>query len=389
MQRLCLTRKCPAVFYLLFIIAAICAPAAATEKSAEEKYAAGVSEGKFINALGDAPFALWYPSHAAEYPIRLGAFDARAARDGEPAAKQKGLFPVVLLSHGYTGNRHNHHLTAAALAREGFVVVAPQHTSDAAERKGEMDKTAAITIRLGDLAAALSAAKKHPTFMQTADDSRIAVVGYSLGGLTAIAAAGGRPQMAAWKTHCRENGDKDPVACREGFFAIIRALRFVRETLRRFREWRGLPPRKKQTADDDDEEESGAEEIQPPPLSDDITKKVRAVVAVAPVGAAFDGDSANDIRAPVFIHRFGGDRVLAYPFHAEHLRELLGERAEYQVHDGIHHYAFVAPFASHIKRDFPAALDPPGFDRGAFIRKINRQIIASLRPLLSPPPVIK
>ena len=324
---------------------------------AAEKYAAGLAISSFTNALGEAEVGIWYPSTAAEAPLRLGTFDARAAKDGAPAP---GRFPVALLSHGNTGTWENHHLTASALARAGFAVVAPRHLSDRVG--GEIGEARAAEIRIGDLASALAAAKEHPHFAY-ADDSDISVIGYSLGGLTALAAAGGRPQVKTWKIHCRENGARDP-ACQDSYLAA--GLRLVRNSLKWLREKIGRPPRPSRPPEI-------REEIRfPPPLP------ARAVILIAPVGAAFGDDSTAAVDAPVFIHRFGGDRVLAHPFHAERLRDLLGARASYQVHDRVHHYAFIAPLASNIKKDFPAAQDPPGFDRAAFIRALNRQIIAAL-----------
>ena len=71
--------------------------------------------------------AVWYPTNAPHNQSRLGPFDIDYARDAKPVA---GRFPLVLLSHGHSGRPRNHHLTAAALVRAGYVVAAPQHRFD-------------------------------------------------------------------------------------------------------------------------------------------------------------------------------------------------------------------------------------------------------------------
>jgi predicted dienelactone hydrolase len=71
--------------------------------------------------------AVWYPTNAPHNQSRLGPFDVDYARGAKPIA---GQVPLVLLSHGHLGRPRNHHLTAAALVRAGYVVVAPQHRFD-------------------------------------------------------------------------------------------------------------------------------------------------------------------------------------------------------------------------------------------------------------------
>jgi hypothetical protein len=71
--------------------------------------------------------AVWYPTNAPHNQSRLGPFYIDYALGAKPIA---GQFPLVLLSHGHSGQPRNHHLTAAALVRAGYVVAAPQHRFD-------------------------------------------------------------------------------------------------------------------------------------------------------------------------------------------------------------------------------------------------------------------
>lgn len=81
------------------------------------------------------------------------------------------------------------------------------------------------------------------------------------------------------------------------------------------------------------------------------------------------------------ILRLTAGEVLQSPFHAERLRaRLLSARTRYSEMDA-HHYAFIAPFPKQLteKEHIPVAIDPPGFDRAAFLEEANRAILDFLR----------
>lgn len=78
----------------------------------------------------DATVGVWYPTEAPATRGRLGPFDVEYAFDAAPAP---GSWPPVLLSHGNGGRYRNHHLTAAALADSGFMVIARHSTAPITE----------------------------------------------------------------------------------------------------------------------------------------------------------------------------------------------------------------------------------------------------------------
>ena len=56
------------------------------------------------------------------------------------------------------------------------------------------------------------------------------------------------------------------------------------------------------------------------------------------------------------------------------------------IHPKAHHFAFIAPFpATLIDEVGEPARDPPGFDRRAFLDRIDRQILAYLDTVLPAP----
>ena len=65
-----------------------------------------------------------YPADADERGERFGPYTLRVAKDAPVAV---GKFPLVVISHG-TGSSHLVHRNLAAhLARNGFVVIVPEH----------------------------------------------------------------------------------------------------------------------------------------------------------------------------------------------------------------------------------------------------------------------
>ena len=110
-----------------------------------------------------------------------------------------------------------------------------------------------------------------------------------------------------------------------------------------------------------------------PDLSD---RRVGAVVAVAPVGALFGDGAFTGVEVPAQIHRLEGDRVLRRPWHEDNIMKLMGRNASLVRHPQAHHFAFLSPFPDALISEVGApARDPAGFDRRAFLSKIDRQIL--------------
>jgi len=139
------------------------------------------------------------------------------------ATAAPGPHPVVLMSHGFTGTSTDYTYLAEDLASRGYVVASISHTSEAtavAFPDGRLEKGMlgsyltndwhsdvgtlgfAVAVRFADLKfvldqlAALNAGG-NSNFSGRFDLSRIAIVGHSLGGLTAIRALENEPRVKA------------------------------------------------------------------------------------------------------------------------------------------------------------------------------------------------
>ncbi len=76
---------------------------------------------------GDNPVTVFYPSQAADAPLKRGPFTLRVAYQGAPA---KGNGRLVVLSHGSGGSAWTYADLARALVEAGFVVAVPLHRGD-------------------------------------------------------------------------------------------------------------------------------------------------------------------------------------------------------------------------------------------------------------------
>jgi predicted dienelactone hydrolase len=157
---------------------------------------------------------IWYPAgdaspaqEAAVYEVKaLGSAVARlrsptgARRDARPS-KAGGPRPVILLSHGAGSCRFANASLAEVLASHGYLVVAPDHAGTTTRDKvwgiTHKERAQSVLDRPLDLSRVLDVLEERsagddPLLGGLVDPGRIAVVGHSFGGATALALVGAR-----------------------------------------------------------------------------------------------------------------------------------------------------------------------------------------------------
>jgi predicted dienelactone hydrolase len=287
--------------------------------------------------------ALYYPTQAPARAVAMGPFTARVAIQAPPDTTVKGL---IVLSHGTGGSESGHSSLAEALAQHGYLVAALRHPGDNWQDRSLLQKSPEryFAGRPQQVSHVLDELLRDPDWRDRiagdAKGPRIGAVGHSAGGYTVLALAGGQPDLSRIATHCRAHRADDPIFCSVG-----RA---------------GQPPATRAAS---------APSI--PPL---IDTRVRAVVALAPVGVVFSPQSLAKIQIRAAIYVAGKDRFLVPRFHAEWIdRNLPG--VELHRVPNAWHFAFMdTPSMPIPSEDGDIGADPPGFDRRAFLHQLKHDL---------------
>ncbi len=153
----------------------------------------------------DLEGAVWYPTVAKTALTIVGqnaVFTGEAVRVDAPVVA--GRHPLVVLSHGYSGNWTNQSWLAVELARLGYVVAAVNHPGTTTRN---MDTIAGARLweRPRDISRMIDALTKDSSWSALLADG-VAVLGHSLGGWTVVELAGGRFDPQRFEAHCKDHG---------------------------------------------------------------------------------------------------------------------------------------------------------------------------------------
>jgi pimeloyl-ACP methyl ester carboxylesterase len=113
-----------------------------------------------------------------------------------------GPFPLVVFSHGFHGRNTQSEFLMSAMAKAGYLVVAPNHRDAAGGavqvsfRQPKNWSEATYRDRGEDITKLLSALQRDSNFNTRIDWSKVALAGHSLGGYTVLGLAGAWP---TWK----------------------------------------------------------------------------------------------------------------------------------------------------------------------------------------------
>jgi predicted dienelactone hydrolase len=161
------------------------------------------------NWSGDGPrpirWSAWYPAVEAaiertvtlppDHPKFVMGAVARDACLNEGSDR----FPLVLMSHGTGGTAASLGWLAGSLAAAGYVVLGVDHHGNTGSEPCRAEGFLCWWERPRDLTVALDALSRAGPFAGRFDLARVACVGFSLGGYTALSAVGAITDMALFR----------------------------------------------------------------------------------------------------------------------------------------------------------------------------------------------
>jgi predicted dienelactone hydrolase len=335
---------------LPLVMAAACALLLQPAANATE---AGFRQMTVLASSADAKtahFALYYPTQDAARVIPIGPFPQTVAINGAPPSAVKGL---IVISHGTASTETGFATLAQALARNGYLVASVEHVGDTWQdqsMRATPGRYFAERPRQASRVIDTLLADPHwRTRIANGADGRplIGALGHSAGGYTVLALAGAKPVLSRLRTHCELEAALDPVFCKLSS-SIGAAV---------------------------DGQAEGQEE---PVLAD---TRVRAVMALAPMGAAFSASSLAAITVPVAIYAGEKDSFLVPRFHAQWVMQNMqnkpGANTTLQIVPNAGHYAFMnTPTMDLPSPDGSVAADPQGFDRVVFLERLAQEAVA-------------
>lgn len=294
--------------------------------------------------------ALYYPTADAARVIPMGPFLQNVAINGVPASQFKGL---IVISHGTVSTQIGFATLAQALARSGYLVASVEHVGDTWQDQS-LRATAAryFAERPRQVSRVIDTVLADPqwrTRIATGADGQplIGALGHSAGGYTVLALAGGKPVLSRLRQHCKAEAAQDPVLC-----DLSHAI--------------GSGTAQADTAADGQEE----------PVQAD--PRMRAVMALAPMGVALSASSLASITVPVAIYAGEKDTFLVPRFHAQWvMQNMRGSNATLNIVPNAGHYAFMnTPTMDLPSPDGSVAADPQGFDRATFLNRLAQESVA-------------
>lgn len=316
--------------HLACLLAALIVPVGAVAAPAD----APVNIGFQHLQVDGTEIGIWYPTGAAAAPQPLELFSQTVAIDAPVAGHH---LPLIVISHGNGGSYAGHFDTALALAQAGFVVASLTHPGDNwRDQRRATDLAARPRALSGLISFMLDRWPEHAVL----DPQRIGAFGFSAGGFTVLAAAGGVPDLRRVAQHCAEHAS---------FYdcALIAAHKDAK----------------------------GASPALPQWVAD---RRIGALVVAAPaLGFTFGRDGLARLIVPTQLWRAADDHVLPQPYYADAVAKDLPTPPDYHIVPGADHFDFLAPCSAALAAQVPAICrSAPGFNRTAFHAQFDAAVVA-------------
>ncbi len=240
----------------------------------------------------------------------------QTVRDGKlPTDK----LPLIMISHGTGGSRLSLEWLADALVQTGFIVAAVDHWGNTYDHKIPLEFLKPWE-RPQDISFVISCLLDQPDLKAVINPDKVGMAGFSFGGYTAIALAGGKFDFLSLLNYYKTIG-RNEINVPE-FPGINKYL---------------------------DDKDLLAVAKNPPPLYD---KRIKAFFAISPaLGPGFVSD--RDIAGPVYIVGSQGDSIAPVKTNALRYHQLI-KGSQYYVNPGkTGHYVMLQEAIDDVKKQAP------------------------------------
>ncbi|MFD0765329.1 alpha/beta hydrolase family protein [Mucilaginibacter lutimaris] len=286
---------------------------------------------------------IWYPTTDESKPPKLKeGFPFVHEPTVRDAKLPNGKQPLILISHGTGGGRLTMEWLADALVKQGFIVAAVDHWGNTHDNKIPIDFVTPWQ-RAQDVSFVLTQLLKDKALNAVIDNKRIGAAGFSIGGYTVIALAGGKIDLKAMDDFTNTPAGAKEIAIPE-FPNLINTL---------------------------DEKAIQASFDSAPPLKD---KRIKAVFSMSPaVGQGFTKASQfKDVDIPLYIIGAQSDSIAPVKTNALHYHKLMPKSKLFIIPGKAAHYVFLNEALGDLKQNGGIIFnDGPGVDRHAIHEQVG------------------
>ena len=271
-----------------------------------------------MNLTFDAPHRdrlvqalIWYPAQSGghiEYVGDNAVFKGTIAlRDALP---DEAKHPLIILSHGSGGNAAGLGWISERLATEGYVVIGVNHQGATSG-----DSTPATNVKIWeppqDMTAMLDAIAASPALQRIVDSKNITVMGFSMGGHTALALAGVTARVDKFAQFCDDHKDSPNCIWFDRGNDLIKG-------------------------------HVDLHKLDPIQFEMDRTdKRVSRVIAIDPgVAQALEQNSLDDVSVPTLLVNLGEGDAIPLGVKADQIAKSI-PHAHYETISGANHFSFL------------------------------------------------
>lgn len=289
------------------------------QNAAENKNFAGLRRVNVLdNHLGVTfPMFILYPTDTPEKEESIGPYRLNVSID---AHLQDKAYPLAVISHGTGGSPLVYRNLARNLAKNGFIAAMPEHPYNNIHDNHLENSIKLLESRPKNITQAIDWFYHDPLFKAHVNFDEISLIGHSMGGYTAIAAAGGIPAALPWET-----------------------------------------------------------DNQIPKVIDlEVEERIKKVILLAPALGWFRNEGALKNVDLSILMMTGEKDEITPSFHAEFLLKGMkdSKKVVHKVIKNAGHFSFLSPFPETMKKaSFPPSQDPEGFNREAFHQELEAEVL--------------